>query len=238
MKFKFLNIILAGLLLLTVTVTNAGIITDTNNDSFIDETTGLEWLDFGINNGQGFNYVTSQFHIGGEYEGWSLATEKQVYELWNNAFFSNNPEIFVEHHETHLGPYALEYTPDVETTSTLWDISFQAMSYNYINFEYLDHEYQGAQGLFIDDNGLFAQAVLKNYTNPQRYSSFEGTDHATISHICAINSDPENCNRVFRDSIQVDHATLLVRAFSVPEPSTLAIFTLGLIGLASRKFKK
>jgi hypothetical protein len=32
--------------------------------------------------------------------------------------------------------------------------------------------------------------------------------------------------------------SMLVRSTNVPEPSTLAIFALGLIGLASRRFKK
>ena len=52
MTFKFLKSTLVGLILSTsclVNVANAGII-DTANDSFIDTSTEIEWMDFGINN--------------------------------------------------------------------------------------------------------------------------------------------------------------------------------------------
>jgi hypothetical protein len=43
-------------------------------------------------------------------------------------------------------------------------------------------------------------------------------------------------NRTQRQAVPV--SAILVRATSVPEPSTLAIFALGIMGLASRRFKK
>ena len=44
--------------------------------------------------------------------------------------------------------------------------------------------------------------------------------------------------RVFDTALSQSDVTSLYRATEVPEPSTLAIFALGMIGLASRRFKK
>ena len=63
---------------------NAAII-DTDEDSFIDTQTGLEWMDFGINNHQSFNEVSSQLGAGGEYEDWRLPSIDEVYTMWHNV---------------------------------------------------------------------------------------------------------------------------------------------------------
>lgn len=39
------------------------------HDSFIDTNTGLVWMDYGINNGQSYNHVTTQLANGGDYFG-------------------------------------------------------------------------------------------------------------------------------------------------------------------------
>ena len=58
----------------------------------------------------------------------------------------------------------------------------------------------------------------------------------TASH--AIIKDPlSHCCWNKGDS-SIDVGSWLVRTTVVPEPSTLAIFALGMIGLASRRFKK
>jgi hypothetical protein len=74
-----------GFLVLSFTA-SAGLITDTTNGSFIDETTGLEWMDFGVNNGKSYNQVVSQLGVGGLYQGWELPEVTQVYDMWANAF--------------------------------------------------------------------------------------------------------------------------------------------------------
>ena len=69
-----------------------GSIIDTLNDSFIDTSAGLEWMDFGINNNQSYNYVISQLGSGGVYEGWRLPTREEVLTLWANAYLGLGPD--------------------------------------------------------------------------------------------------------------------------------------------------
>ena len=64
---------------------NAGLINTTEN-SFIDEATSLEWMDFGINNTDTYDYVAGQFGAGEAYEGWRLATKDEVYDMYANTF--------------------------------------------------------------------------------------------------------------------------------------------------------
>ncbi|MBA6348116.1 hypothetical protein [Colwellia sp. BRX8-9] len=39
-------------------------------------------MDFGINNGQSFDYVSSQFSAGVEYDHWRLPNTEDVYTMW------------------------------------------------------------------------------------------------------------------------------------------------------------
>ena len=90
MNIKMLKAAVAGMILsvfFIVNIVNAGLIQDTSSDSFIDLSTNLEWMDFGINNGQSYNFVASQLGAGGAYEGWALASYDQVYTMINNVYY-------------------------------------------------------------------------------------------------------------------------------------------------------
>jgi len=67
-------------------ITTAGIITDTSNNSFIDQTSGFEWMDFGVNNTYTYHEVSSLLDMGDEFEGWRIANEDDVAELMTNVF--------------------------------------------------------------------------------------------------------------------------------------------------------
>jgi len=55
-----------------------------NNTYTTDTISGLDWLDVTISAGQSYNYVSSQFGSGGEYEGYQYATGSQVNQLVSN----------------------------------------------------------------------------------------------------------------------------------------------------------
>lgn len=77
----------------------------------------------------------------------------------------------------------------------------------------------------VSNNGLI---YLNGYTNTQNV--FEVYDIAANTFTAL--ADAPNC-------APGDHCTIaIVQSVSVPEPSTLAIFALGIMGLASRRFKK
>lgn len=59
---------------------------DTDNNSFIDDTSSLEWMDFGINNGISYDTVKNLLGENEVYEGWRLANERDILGLWMNTF--------------------------------------------------------------------------------------------------------------------------------------------------------
>jgi hypothetical protein len=211
MIFKLYKASVASLILsiiLLSSVANAGLITDTKNNSFIDETTGLEWMDFGVNNTYSYDQVTSLLST--EYAGWSLPTESDVLTLWHNAF----SEVASHGSQSSGSTYALYHANKVAGV-TLFDPIFEIMGFN--NSPY-------AQGFFRDTTGSTSYAGFNN--DPTR--SF------AMAHVYG-----RNVNLDFFNTFDTPNfSTMLVKAASVPEPSTLAIFALGLFGLSSGRFKK
>lgn len=51
----------------------------------IDTNTGLRWLDLTLTNGRSFNDVSSNFAVGGDYEGYRHATRDEILSFWSNA---------------------------------------------------------------------------------------------------------------------------------------------------------
>ena len=65
---------------------NASII-NADNSSFLDTNTGLEWIDFGINDRYTYDFVSNQLGAGQRYSGWRLATEDEVVDLYFSYFY-------------------------------------------------------------------------------------------------------------------------------------------------------
>ena len=78
-------IITVGILITFSMTASAGLINTTEN-SFIDENSSLEWMDFGVNNTDTYDFVSSQLGNGQAYEGWRLATIDEVYNMYSNTF--------------------------------------------------------------------------------------------------------------------------------------------------------
>ncbi|MGK0235249.1 MAG: hypothetical protein ACI9EK_001782 [Psychroserpens sp.] len=227
MKCKFTNYVLVGLLfifIIPVNDANAGLINDTNNNSFIDQNTGLEWMDFGVNNGMSYNDVTLQLLAGGDYYGWKLANKSQVYEMWANAFLGLGAS---SEFPDGNGLGQLFVYDGADEIDSVFTHIFNVMGFNtnidlasVYDRRYSSAWFPGTEGLSYvewrqqsDTSGISQfgdMAALRDY---QDYSS---------------SSDEEDIKR----------GTMLIRVTDVPEPSTLAIFLLGIVGVASRRFKK
>lgn len=220
--------LLTGLILLLAPFTSsAGIITDTNNNSFIDETTGFEWLDFGINNHQTYDYVNSQLAIGGEYEGWRLATEDDVFSMMANAFLGLGA---TGEAPNNYGTDQLRVTDGKNKSGSVMSPIFEAMGYNYLIYSGHKYEQEAAYGLFESTKGL---GLIEHYefTGSERDLTYD--DQAQFRTSVDFSWHTDNTSPLY--------STMLIRtdmATDVPEPSTFAIFALGMLGLASRKFKK
>jgi len=224
---------LMALVLFFTSTVNAGII-NTNNDTFIDESTGLEWMDFVINNHYTFNEVSSLLGKGSEYDGWRLATETEALDLWYNAFRFDSPLAHVyfpldyrrdglDNNYYLIGYYSnfrKSYNPIVYRS--VWDDVFDVMGFN---ISIREGSTLTASGLFLTDKGNIS---VLSYQNKSKLTEPNVRD--SIVAFGAMNQI-----NTIREIANSGHSTMLIK---VPEPSTLAIFALGMVGLVSRRFKK
>ena len=208
---------------------SAGLILDTNNDSFIDSSTTLEWIDFGVNNGQSFSYISSQLSSGGDYEGWRLPTVDEVYVMWTNVANLDGFEADIETPDRYgNGQFFARDKNNDGNTESVFDSVFKLIGYNKVN-PYGSGEAFKTYGFFEGADGL-SYVEYRNYTL-----------HTGVSDDILLrdNGNFDSVRNLGYDS----YSTLLVKdslqnSVKVPEPSTLAIFALGLLALASRKNKK
>lgn len=208
----------------------AGII-DTANDSFIDESTGLEWMDFGVNNNYSFDFVSENLGVGGLYEGWRVATYSDMETLFNNAFY---------------GIGAVEYTgyPDPN------DLHASAQSFYSIG-SILDPIFEimgggsGQTDFFSDGFSVLAHGLYKGSTSLSLFS----INNITTSSLTDVYFDHASLvESIDLDGVASEPApllnTMLVRTantappVSVPESSSLMLLVLGLMGLMVRRLAK
>lgn len=208
---------------------NAGVIVDTDNDSFIDTSTGIEWLDFGVNNGQSFNDVVSQLGTGGRYAGWVLPTLNQVHTMWSNVANLNNVTALSES-PNHYGEGQFRAFDLNSNTfngdDSVWDLTFDVIGYN---------------GKSINDSRIHTYSK----------ALFEGTDGLSIVNMWDI-TDLKFDNVTYADGIEfidnanynqyesttfTNYSTLLIKATEVPEPPAFALFATAFSIFVMRKRK-
>jgi hypothetical protein len=238
MKFKFLKATLVGLFL-SCNV-NAGIITygsyshDSNTNVVVGD--GLEWLKWSLtdnmSHSQAISYANSNYG-----DGWEIATSNQVSGLVKSFDFgfSWDPQ-----------------NPTNESASSNFKSNSQSGSvYNFVSM--FGHTYIGSEGnSYADWTRLGSRAyfgptdesdnttnllTLWSLRNKTNLNCCNFKDDATLT----LNEDYLKYRWDYSKSIGIAltrKSTLPTPSVTVPEPSTLAIFALGLIGLASRRFKK
>lgn len=60
----------------------------------LDTGTGLQWLDLSVTANQSYSYVTSNFGPGQIYEGFRVATQTEVIEMWSHAGITNYERVW------------------------------------------------------------------------------------------------------------------------------------------------
>lgn len=225
MKFTFIRAIFTITVLSMAALANAGIITDTNNDSFVDETTGLEWMDFGINNHLTYNQVAAQLGVGGLYEGWIIAQSAQTERLFRNVFLGLGVQ------PTHDEVDRVEIRHGNGTQASLWTEVYEIIGHNYDWSRSI-----GTHGLFRsafgDGTGVFHNFSFTEFESIQPFTDRLTWLDRTIPNPNNPPAPPPPPGSDLREQTHLTYSTMLVRgSVQVPEPTTLAIFTLGIIGL-------
>jgi hypothetical protein len=211
MKFKFLNKVFMVLAITTSCLSNAGLITD--HDGYVtDSVTGWQWLDARFTDNMSYNDVLAST-TSGSLIGWEIASTSEVLGL----LLHQNNNVLI---------------PTAGTNGT-WDTSIFSFK---------------ALVMMLGDGSNFINPSNYGYINGMttEISSYSGRAGAPRTVQIGWNRSLVNQGFLRDDSFGPSSytntnyysSTWLVKKAEVPEPSTLAIFALGMIGLASRRFKK
>ncbi len=201
MKFKFLTVVFAGLLISTsclVNVANAGLITVNEWHDTSDGYGGLKQSNFSDDIFYAVS-LTGIFNNTDTYEminGYRLATESEYTTAWAARDFVNG---------------------DFLTDTTVWPYYNQGGWSGYTWNGIIRYEF------------LFSDSLTTGLSTHAGTSEGYTAAWATKYKQSYTPNDPLISNWA---------GFVLIKTQEVPEPSTLAIFALGIIGLASRRFKK
>jgi len=226
MKFKFLKAALTGLILTVTSLAQAGIINVNNTGTeyatgHFANLQGLDWLSWDTAAGLSRQQVENGA-LGLVSDGWRYASVFEINTLFNSLkkgyfgtgyFYSNWSD----------GSNWLWKSFDSDDYINNYGVNL-GRSYSRIG----DFRY-GKEGE-CSTNTLYGCRGHMRAGDSDSYGWMKDTYH-NGSMIIADSSTWNNVNDT------VGHA--LVRSqTAIPEPSTIAIFALGMIGLASRRFKK
>lgn len=227
MKFKFFKSMIACLILSITSSTYAGIISASNTDTeyaagYFADLQDLEWLTWDTT-----AYLTR------------VQIENNAMDLLSNGWRYASVSEF----DTLFDSLKKGYINDSQNYRSEWS---EGTKWLWRNFDPLDYL------------GNFGAGVGRNYSRigDLRYGGEGecggGTQYGCRGHMRAYDDPAGWLYAPYHDGSYSVHdnelyvytrpdqavSHVLVRAAHVPEPSTLAIFALGMIGLASRRFKK
>jgi hypothetical protein len=227
MKLNIIKLLIVNTALIISSFANASLIINTDRDSFIDTSSGLEWMDFGINNNESYDYVAGQLDAGEKYYGWMLATEMQVIDLYDHLFIGMGGSAEPARSQNYNLRHATAGSNIVGNSGLLpfnWDVIGHVNALSVGTRSERTHTI----GQTINDEGRVVGLILKEYADLNGYTATED-DRATLVVY----------DNVFTPQMRATAhslvSTMLVRATPVPEPASLVIFALGIMVLGLRR---
>ena len=220
MKLKFLQATLAGLILSVSNIASATLIevggSEVTNPDFVF---GFE-MD-SLSNGT-WEPLTNQFAS----QGLSVVNNAGYANLSNGYCMPSN------FNETDTGYLMIGVSGACSVSNTIDDVTFNFS--NFVNAMSFD--------LYTHNTGHQFEIFLYNDVAQVGYQQFNGTSGVTevfsatgaVFNSFQIREFGSTGEWLWLDQLAVKYEPTQ----EVPEPSTLAIFALGMIGLASRRFKK
>jgi hypothetical protein len=190
-------------------IVQADAFTAGDNKAALETNTGLIWMDFGVNSNESYAQVNSKLNT--DYLGWRLPTANEVIHLWS-GLFGAMPGWF-----SFPG---IGFVGSVNADSEFENIfailgSGQDATYITTNHQTGETETWKARsgfGVFKFDSGNYGMASMASpydsiHESEAMYLELHGVDASEW------------------------YGTMLVKNAHVPEPSSLLIFGLGLLGL-------
>ncbi|MCW8833311.1 MAG: PEP-CTERM sorting domain-containing protein [Colwellia sp.] len=222
MKKFFLGL----LFIFTSFTSSAGLITHNgytlNEDTNVISGKGMEWLQWDVTFLTSIDVALSLYGA----DGWKLASNQQMSELFNSFGLASHNLWDADENTSQFLTSPFERGEDITIDPELQFLSLFGFTRGLTEGWWdLQKETSAIFGNDLDADGLYNIASV---TDDYELAPFMRQKTNSVS----LRSD------VFTNKQYGGFGIALVRTTSVPEPTTLAIFALGMLGLASRKFNK